>query len=193
MAGGKSLRMGFDKQSIRVDDRYLVQEVALSLCEDFSQIIVVTNEPSYYEGLPVEITRDILPSEGPLSGIHAGLTYAKAEYSFVLACDMPYYLKAYADRMKEEIAPGSTGILTAYPNGRIEPFHAFYHRSLVQPIEEGLRSGIRKIRVITDAQGVQSLPIELAKEYSEDLLMFQNLNTQEELEAFLRTRSRQIE
>lgn len=65
LAGGKSLRMGFDKQSIRVDDRYLVQEVALSLCEDFSQIIVVTNEPSYYEGLPVEITRDILPSKGP--------------------------------------------------------------------------------------------------------------------------------
>jgi molybdopterin-guanine dinucleotide biosynthesis protein A len=42
----------------------------------------VANEPDAYEYLQVTITGDIIPGQGPLSGMHAGLI--KASYTITL-------------------------------------------------------------------------------------------------------------
>lgn len=188
LAGGKSLRMGFDKQSIKVEDRYLVQEIAASLHADFSQIIAVTNEGRYYEGLPITITKDVLPSEGPLSGIHAGLLLSESEYAFVLACDMPYYCRGYSQKLRELLLPESAGIITSLDGGKIEPFHGYYHKSLVHPIEEALASGKRKIRIVAEENEMQMVPISVAESFSPERSMFQNLNTESDLREFLEAR-----
>lgn len=189
LAGGKSRRMGFDKQAIRYDDKLLVLETIRRLKADFDDIIVVTHDRRFYFRADVRITKDILPSTGPLAGIHAGLTLAKSDYAFVLACDMPYYSPAYARLLQEKIKPPDTGILTALENGWIEPFHAYYKRSLTTPIEAYLQEGKRNIRDLAAAHGIRFLDERYARSIDPQLQMFANLNTKEELDAFLAHRS----
>ena len=181
----KSTRMGFDKQTIEVGNELLVARIIRALARDFQEIIVVTGEPALYRAMPVKVTKDLLPSRGPLTGIHAGLSLIASDYGFVIACDMPHYNAAYAAWMKEALTPDSPGILTAHENGWIEPFHAFYHKKLAGPIEQALSDGVRKIRQVTDRAGVQSVPMDAARRFSPTLLMFQNINTREELAAFM--------
>lgn len=185
LAGGKSERMGFDKQGIRNNDELLVLETIRRLRSDFSDIIVVTHNSRYYLGENVRITKDLLPSTGPLAGFHAGLSLAKSEYAFVLACDMPYYHSGYAAYCKQQIRPGDNGILTSLDTGWIEPFHAYYSRRLITPIERYLAAGRRNIRDLALENGVQFLPESHARTFDPTLRMFSNLNTREELDAFL--------
>lgn len=89
LAGGKSSRMGFDKQFLKIDKRRLMFSIINKLNKEFDEIIIVTNKPDHYIGLSHKITRDILRDKGPLGGIHAGLMQASSKYSLVIACDMP--------------------------------------------------------------------------------------------------------
>ncbi len=185
LAGGKSRRMGFDKQTIVYDDQLLVLETIRRLSRDFSDIIVVTHNSRYYLGTDVRITKDILPSTGPLAGIHAGLTLARSEFAFVLACDMPFYSPEYAKSMQKQMSIGDTGIVTALDNGWIEPFHAYYGKALIPAIEAYLAEGRRNIRDMARDNGVRFLPEAHARSLDPQLRMFANLNTREELDAFL--------
>ena len=45
LAGGRSLRMGFDKQLLRLNDEYLLEKNLLILLELFEEVIVVSNDP----------------------------------------------------------------------------------------------------------------------------------------------------
>jgi molybdopterin-guanine dinucleotide biosynthesis protein A len=185
LAGGKSRRMGFDKQGIVYDDKLLVRETIRRLAEDFSDIVVVTHNSDYYLGADVRITKDILPSTGPLAGIHAGLTLTKSEYAFVIACDMPYYNPVYAGLMQEKIRPGDNGILTSLHDGWIEPFHAYYGKKLIAPIEAYLAQGKRNIRDLAYHNGVRFLDEDHVLQIDPQKRLFANLNTREELDAFL--------
>lgn len=185
LAGGKSARMGFDKQTIMKNDQRLVDETIRRLRRVFSDIIVVTKTPEYYTHLDVTTTQDVLPSTGPLAGIHAGLLQSKADYAFVLACDMPYFNPDYARFMEQHMRPEDTGILTALDDGWIEPFHAYYGKALIRPIEDYLSQGKRNIRDLAWDNGVQFLPEKHILSMDPDKRLFQNLNTPEDLEIFL--------
>ncbi len=38
------------------------------------------------------VVADIIPNQGPLSGIHAGLSHARYPQAFVIGCDMPFVI-----------------------------------------------------------------------------------------------------
>ena len=162
-----------------------MRETIRRLAEDFSDIVVVTHNSDYYLGADVRITKDILPSTGPLAGIHAGLTLTKSEYAFVIACDMPYYNPVYAGLMQEKIRPGDNGILTSLHDGWIEPFHAYYGKKLIAPIEAYLAQGKRNIRDLAYHNGVRFLDEDHVLQIDPQKRLFANLNTREELDAFL--------
>lgn len=64
LAGGKSSRMGFDKQFLKLDERRLMDSLIHKLESEFDEIIIVTNKPEYYIGLSHRIARDIIPEKG---------------------------------------------------------------------------------------------------------------------------------
>ena len=78
LAGGKSTRMGFDKQLLKIDRRRLMDSIINKLKKEFDEIIIVTNRPELYIGLSHKITVDIIKDKGPLGGIHAGLLDRKS-------------------------------------------------------------------------------------------------------------------
>ena len=185
LAGGKSTRMGFDKQLIKIQERMLVETLIQKLRDEFQEIVIVTNKPEYYIGLADIITGDVILGKGPLSGIHAGLLKASSEYSYVVACDMPSIEMDYVRYMKTRIGTGGHKACVTRLGEWIEPFNAFYSKDLLDHIEEFLATGKRAIHRMLKDQEVDYVPEEEARRFSPEWNMFFNLNTREDMEEYL--------
>ena len=79
LAGGKSSRMGFDKQLLMEDDRRILETVIVTLKQEFPDILIVTAKPQLYEGMGVRLCSDLYPGRGPLAGVHAALHHARSQ------------------------------------------------------------------------------------------------------------------
>ncbi len=181
LAGGKSTRMGFDKQLLRLRERSLIEGLIRRLGGSFDETIVVTNRPELYIGLADKITGDIIPDMGPLSGIHAGLSAASSEYSFVIACDMPQIKAKYIDYMMELLNKNESMACITKFGDWIEPFNAFYSKALIEHIESFLMGGGKAVHRLLMNHNVEYIPEEVARSFSPDWGMFFNLNTREDL------------
>ncbi|HEY91339.1 MAG TPA: NTP transferase domain-containing protein, partial [Dehalococcoidia bacterium] len=93
LAGGKSLRLGYDKVLETVGSRSLVEKVVNSVATLSDDIIIVTaserNMPEFdnYPGL--KVVHDMYPGKGPLNGIYTGLHVSSTQCNIVVAADMP--------------------------------------------------------------------------------------------------------
>jgi molybdopterin-guanine dinucleotide biosynthesis protein A len=181
LAGGKSRRMGFDKQQLQIDNRYLVRFHEECLGSLFHQLIVVTNTPELYQDTRFVVVSDEIPEGGPLSGIHVGLKSALSRFVYVIACDMPHINIAFVEYMKRRLQGCSwSGCVTLFRNS-IEPFNAFYCRELVEDIEDYLEKGEKSVFRFIKQRNFLHLGDGEVRTYSPEF-MFVNLNTREEFE-----------
>ncbi len=185
LAGGKSSRMGFDKQFLKIDQRRLMDSLVNKLGIQFGEIIIVTNKPEHYIGLSHKIITDKIVGKGPLAGIHAGLLESSSRYSFVVACDMPNINMQYVRYMIESMKDHSLdGCVTNYMDW-IEPFSSFYSKDLVGRIEAHLDSGRRSINSMLKNLNIKYIAEHDARKFSPNWDMFLNLNTREDLDEYL--------
>lgn len=185
LAGGKSSRMGFDKQLLKIDERRLMDSLIHKLDKHFEEIIIVTNRSELYIGLSHIITSDILKDKGPLGGIHAGLKISSSQYAFIVACDMPNINMEYVNFMKNQLTdPNSKGCITEFGNW-IEPFSSFYSADLMEYIEGYLNTGRRSINGLIKDFKMTYIPEDKARKFSSNWDMFLNLNTKEDLDNYL--------
>lgn len=186
LAGGKSTRMGFDKQLLKINERRLVDNLRRKLSKNFEEIIVVTNKSEYYLGFPDKITKDIIIGKGPLSGIHAGLKASSSQYAYFVACDMPNINLDYIEYMKDELKELKVKACVTRFGEWIEPFNAFYSKDMIEDIEEHLSNNRRSVNSLLSNLTVHYIEEEKAREFSPNWDMFLNLNTKEELNDYLR-------
>lgn len=186
LAGGKSKRMGFDKQLLKIKERRLIDSLMKKLRQEFDEIIVVTNKSEYYLGFTDRITKDKIPSKGPLSGIHAGLSEASSKYVYFVACDMPNINLDYVRFMRKRLDNmDSKACITKFGQW-IEPFNAFYSKEMIDDIEEHLHKGRKSVNSLLRKLSICYVEEEDARNFSPNWDMFLNLNTKEELNDYLR-------
>lgn len=189
LAGGRSSRMGFDKQFIEINEKRLIEITAGRLAQIFDEIIIVTNRPEMHSCCQYKLTSDIIKGKGPLGGIHAGLLAAESEFVFAIACDMPYINLDYIEHMKcvmeSSIEAGEDIDACITLKGEwIEPFNAFYRKSLVKSIEEHLESDKRAVYSLLKQLNTTYISEFEARRFSPDWSMFFNMNTMEELRQY---------
>lgn len=190
LAGGKSSRMGFDKQFLEIDERRIMNDIIYKLEQQFNEIIIVTNKPEEYKEIKHKIITDIIIGKGPLSGIHAGLKESSSKYAFVVACDMPNINMDYVSYMRETISNKDIdGCVTKF-NEYIETFNSFYSKDIVDKIEEYLMDDKRSINSFLRNLRIHYIEENKAREFSSDWTMFSNLNTKEDLEFYLKKHKR---
>lgn len=182
LAGGKSSRMGFDKQCLKLGDSLLVEQQVRTLRQIFQEIIIVTNKQSLYKKLDCIVTADELHDFGPLGGIHAGLKAASSEFCYFMACDMPNINIAFISHMTDIINRDKSyqAIVTRYGDW-LEPFHAFYSKSLIPDIEQAYSEGRMRISEVLANVHTYYIPEVETRRYSPDWELFRNINTQEDL------------
>lgn len=186
LAGGKSARMGFDKQLLVVNERRLIDGLRRKLSHEFDEIIVVTNRSEYYLGFSDKITKDIIVGKGPLSGIHAGLSEAASQLVYFVACDMPTINLEYIRYMEKEIEDLDIKACVTNFGEWIEPFNAFYSKEMIKDIEEHLLRNRKSVFSLLRKLPVHYIEEEKAREFCPNWEMFLNLNTKEDLNHFLK-------
>lgn len=185
LAGGKSSRMGFDKQMLMDEGRRLVEKVIETLREEFSDIIVITAKPELYEGMGVRLFRDEYEGKGPLAGVHAALSHAQSQYVYLLACDMPVVSLPFVRHMKERIRETGADICACKFNDRMETFNTFYSRSLLPDVTHRLETGNSSLFRFIYGNQTCVIEQEDAARFDQELSMFTNINTRSEYEKYL--------
>ncbi|SHJ52428.1 molybdopterin-guanine dinucleotide biosynthesis protein A [Dethiosulfatibacter aminovorans DSM 17477] len=185
LAGGKSSRMGYNKELIMIDEKRIVNYQIEALHGIFDEIIVVTKNREFYNDLDCRAVSDIIEDKGPFGGIHAGLVASRSKYSYVMACDMPVINTAYINFMKKNIYQKDVdGCMTLYGD-HIEPFNAFYSKNIVMDIEEYLYGGGYSIHKLVKTLKFIYIEENKARRFSPNWEMFINFNTREDISIYL--------
>jgi len=193
LAGGKSMRMGFDKQFLKLGDKSNVELLIEKLSPLFKDFIIVTNKPNEYEDKKIKneknrLVLDEIKDKGPLSGIHIGLKESKSKYAYLIACDMPIVNLDYIRYMMALLKKNNTDAVVTQARIGIEPFNGFYSRDLIEPIELYLKGNKRDIKTLLETVDTTYIPYKKALKMSPDWSMFLNLNTKEDLEKYEKSR-----
>lgn len=185
LAGGKSSRMGFDKQLLTDNNRRILESVSDSLKNEFSDILIVTSKPELYEGMDVRVCSDEFHNMGPLAGIHAALSNGLSKYVYLIACDMPVVSLPYISHIKQRIYETGAKVCVCRRNDRFEPFNGFYSRELLPDVERRLKDGSSSLFRFINASDPLIISEETARRFDREFRMFTNINTRSEYDAYL--------
>jgi len=182
LAGGQSVRMGFDKQLLRIGGVRIIDGMISKLSAEFTQILVSTNKPELYKNIDCRVLGDTI-GKGPLAGIYMGLKCCVSDNLYVTACDMPFISLDYIRYVKQlTVREGQFDAYVAKrPDGYYEPFNAFYNKSALKYIEEAVSAGRYGINRLLDKMSLRVISPGEAAEYG-GFNMFFNANYKEDLE-----------
>lgn len=185
LAGGKSSRLGFDKQLLQYNGKHLIDMLLDLLTPIFQEIIIVSNTPAVHLRRDCRVVGDTFTESGPLGGLHAGLSAASFPICYLTACDMPWISNAYIRFLMEyhRNYPKAEAVVTRLGD-MLEPMNGLYAKALGPRIETLLKNDLRKMTALLDVTETHYVAESVARRYSSDWQMFDNINTPEEWERF---------
>lgn len=190
VAGGHSRRLGTDKRRLRLwgPDRPTLLEHTLSVLAPLcAELLVVLNDPDAWAGLPARLIPDVYADGGAAGGIYAGLAAASQPYAIVVAADMPFlnanllramlaYPRTYDLLVPRSPQPGATRNAL-----NIEPLHAIYNHTCLQPLRANLEQGQRQISALLDQVQVAIIEPDVINRYDAQGYAFLNINTPDDV------------
>lgn len=180
LSGGLNMRIQTNKAFLEVGDGPIIRRIMDVLADLVGEIIVVTNQPGLYEQLEAKVVTDIIPQRGPLSGIHAGLVASSNEYNFVVACDMPFVDTKLVRHLLDNAA--DCDVVVPRMGTYLQPLHAVYARTCVEPIENCLMADRRKTTSFYDQVRVNYVDVDRIAAEPELNRFFFNVNTRKDYE-----------
>ena len=184
LAGGLSRRLGRDKAFEPIGNLPLIQRVLSQVSQISRHTIVVANDKkreTQLSGLDgISISIDKYPDTGSLGGIFTGIHASTTDWTFVVACDMPFLnikLIRYIMSLKE----GYDAVVPVI-DGRPEPIHSIYSKDCLEHIEEKIDNNELKITGFFDKISVRYVNESAINEFDPDHLSFLNVNNEEDLE-----------
>lgn len=134
LCGGPSKRFdGKVKAKLVFENSVLYKRLWKKIQPYGNEVFLQVAEKSGYE-LPGN--RDIVTGAGPLGGLYSGLTVARFEWVFVMACDLPLFDPNLLGILAEQRGPNVDAIIPRWEDGHLEPLAALYRTSLLPWIEE---------------------------------------------------------
>ena len=134
-------------------------------------------------GVPAAIHQigDRIADAGPLAGIAACLEASRSDLLVVLAIDLPAMTEAFLRGLLAQSAPGR-GVVARHGEN-FEPLAAVYPRSLASLAAERLDQGEYALQDFIH-EGVARGALEVVSLPAEENVLFQNLNTPDDLAAY---------
>lgn len=159
VAGGRSRRLGRDKRRLRLwgeGGPTLLEHTLQVLAPLCAELIVVLNDAQEWPGLDARLVPDAYEDAGSLGGIYTGLREARHSHALVMAADMPLLsgglLEAMLARPRTYDALVPRSLDPAIPRNRlsVEPLHAVYSRTCLEPLKAMLDAGERRVADLFD-------------------------------------------
>lgn len=124
--------------------------------------------------LTIYVVPDQGTSQGPLSGLLAGLTIGRSDVYLTVSIDMPFF-NNFSFGSTCEMLPqlGKTSIDCVVPtvDGRLEPLAALYSRRCIKPIKDLLEKGVFQVRALFDYVNTEYITVD------DKGLTYRNINT----------------
>lgn len=184
LGGGLSTRLGKDKIRLEIDHESLLTRTINRLSPVSADIIIVVaqdqEKPDVAGSLNFRVIKDTHYRKGPLIGIYSGLEASHDEYSFIVACDMPFLNTELLQYMMKN-ADGFDAVIPLI-DGEVEPLHAAYSRNCLQSIESMIQENNLKVRGLLDRVKVRYIEQSEIDLYDPEHLSWFNINTPDDLE-----------
>ena len=178
LAGGKNSRMnGENKALLKLGNSTILEMQLKVLSEIFDDIILVGK--GFAKNTGYRIVEDIIPDKGPLSGIHAALSYSKNDFVFVISCDMPFLSADFIKILLREASECRYDAVVPNHKNGIEPLHAVYRKTIIKNAEEVLSQKDNRIRNMFNGIKIEYFDVNL--HYNTEIIFF-NINCPEDLE-----------
>jgi molybdopterin-guanine dinucleotide biosynthesis protein A len=183
LAGGKSLRLGYDKVQEVIGEKSLLERVISKVSLLSNNIILVTAKDetalSFKECPKLRVVTDIYPDKGPLGGIYTGLAASTSFYNLVVAADMPFLNQALLSHMIE-LAANFDAVVPRLGK-LVEPLHTIYSKNCLPPIKEMIEQGKLKISQLFHLVKVRYVEAEEIERFDPKYLSLFNINTEADL------------
>jgi molybdopterin-guanine dinucleotide biosynthesis protein A len=183
LAGGKSLRLGYDKVLETIGDTSLLERVISRVSLLSSEVIIVTaNEPINLELVDypkLRILSDIYPGKGPIGGIYTGLATSISFYNLVVASDMPFLNQNLLHYMIQLSA--NFDLVVPRVGNLVEPLHAVYTKKCLATIEQMIKQDKLSVNQLFHLVKTRYVEAEEIERFDPKHLSFFNVNTKADL------------
>ncbi|MFB6069741.1 MAG: molybdenum cofactor guanylyltransferase [Halanaeroarchaeum sp.] len=192
LAGGYGTRFGGpEKAVVDVAGRPMISRVLEAVGPVVDEVVVNAREDQREAidaalsggDTPYRYALDEVPDRGPLAGIATGLSATEAEYSLVVACDMPLVDPAFVAHLFERAAGHDAAIPVQRRGGSDwpQPLQAVYRTTRMQAVaRESLAEGLDSPLDAIERLGFVPVSIGEAPDGVDGTTLW-NVNTREEL------------
>lgn len=183
LAGGKSSRMGRPKAMLPFGGEPLIVQVVRRLELLFPDIVVVAAPGQDLPELPVTLVRDQVAYQGPVGGICYGLGACNSPAAFATSCDVPFLSLPLVSHLTSRLPEHD--VVVPYWEGRFQPLHAVYRRSVLPLLQGQLERGELRPVFLYDKVRTLKVEEEEVRAFDPDGSSFFNMNTPEDYSAAL--------
>ncbi len=183
LAGGKSSRMGRPKAMLPFGGEPLITRVINGLTPLFPERVVVAAPEQELPELPATVVRDDVAYQGPVGGIRYGLEASRSAAAFVTSCDVPFLSLPLVAHLAARL-PGHDVVVPRW-EGRLQPLHAVYRRSVLPLLERQLERGELRPVFLYDKVRTARLEEDEVRAFDPDGSSFFNMNTPDDYERAL--------
>lgn len=181
LAGGRSLRMGRDKNFLPVNGRPMIQHIVEQLLPLFDDVLIGANDAEKFAFLRRRVIPDRQPGMGPLMGIMSCLAESRHELNFITACDVPALDTHFIMQLMQAAGDADITVPLSH-DGRPEPLLAVYRKSVAEAAGLVLGRGDRRITDLFDMVRVKFVTMADAGWYN-------NVNTMAEYQSIVAARA----
>ena len=175
LAGGRSRRIGTNKALLPFEGGTLLGRAVGVLGAVAEKVWVIVDSAEGCYSSEVAVKEDVYPNCGCLGGIYTGLMAAETEYSFVLACDMPFIRPEFLSFLAAHVKDRDV-VIPKTAKG-YEPLCAVYSQACLNPIRNQLEAGRFKVTGFLGEVRVRIVGEEEIGRFDFDGRMFYNINT----------------
>ncbi|MGZ3494007.1 MAG: molybdenum cofactor guanylyltransferase [Thermodesulfobacteriota bacterium] len=179
LAGGNSIRMGQNKAFVPIDGVPIITRIHTLLTELFDEVIIITNQNDLFKNLDSRIYADLLPDKGALGGLYTGVFFSSFDYSFCVACDMPFIKRSLVQFLIRN-TDNADAVVPRTSDG-LQPLHAIYSKGCLDAMRRVIDQGkykiidfynLVKVKILEESDFLYLDPLKES---------FMNVNTPEEL------------
>ncbi|HIJ59550.1 MAG TPA: molybdenum cofactor guanylyltransferase [Nitrospirae bacterium] len=188
LAGGQNKRFPILKGFIKINNTTIIEKNLILLNTLFEEVFISANDIHPYLRFATTVITDLIPPQGPMTGIYSCLLKSKANSIFVLTCDMPFveetlvrYFCDYFLRILDSNVPYDAVIPRCF--GKVEPLFAIYSKSALPSMKKSIE--LKKVKMRQFLEKINTHYVDLSNIIDETMswrLSFENINTLSDFE-----------
>lgn len=190
LVGGRSSRMGRDKSKLELAGETFTSMIAAALSRVANSITLV-GSPGAHSKLPgVKSVSDSYADWGALGGLHGALSASRADWSVVVACDLPFVTAELFSRLLD-FCETFEAVAPIQSDGVPQPLCAVYQTKVCSKVATKLiEAGERKPIALLQSVHTRWVQFSELSELSGAEHFFDNINTPQDYDRAISERSR---